>query len=397
MAIPTLTMIPSGYKAGKIYSVLPTNGDGDFTTSRSSSATRLNKSGLIETVLSNVPRLDYSDGSCPSLLLEPQSTNIIPYSEQFNNWSDTGVTVTSNATISPSGELNADKLQSTTNNWRRSRSYTATNGTEYSVSIYAKLDTSTSTTTAKIEMYRGSNSIASTFNLSTGSISGSLDNTFIENVGNGWYRIGGTYVANGTNNIFYLYPSSGYSSAGTMFFWGAQVEQQSYPTSYISTNGSAVTRNLDTCFGAGDSSTFNISEGVLYAEIKSFTNDISSYQSIQLGVSGSSVNRVGFGYSSTGNLFVYKHNGVTSWNSQYSSNLKTYNKIAITYSNSVNSFWLNGVKIATNTSVGELTSQPNILSFNSPTSSERFYNKTKDLRYYNTALTDAELQELTTI
>ena len=76
MAIPTLTMIPSGYKAGKLYSVLPTNGDGDFTTSRSSSATRVNKSGLIETVLSNVPRLDYSDGSCPSLLLEPQSTNL---------------------------------------------------------------------------------------------------------------------------------------------------------------------------------------------------------------------------------------------------------------------------------------------------------------------------------
>ncbi len=106
---------------------------------------------------------------------------------------------------------------------------------------------------------------------------------------------------------------------------------------------------------------------------------------------------MGLGYSSTGNLFVYKHNGVISWNSQYSSNLKTYNKIAITYSNNINSFWLNGVKIATNTSVGELTSQPNILSFNSPTSTERFFGNTKDVRYYNTALTDAELQALTTI
>ena len=77
MAIPSLAMIPSGYKDGKVYSVLPSNGDGDFTFSRGSNATRVNKDGLIETITGDTPRLDYSDGSCPSLLLEPQSTNLI--------------------------------------------------------------------------------------------------------------------------------------------------------------------------------------------------------------------------------------------------------------------------------------------------------------------------------
>ena len=75
MAIPSIAMIPSGYKANKLYSVLPTNGDGDFTTTRNTVATRVNENGLIEEVASNVPRLDYSDGGCPSLLLEPTSTN----------------------------------------------------------------------------------------------------------------------------------------------------------------------------------------------------------------------------------------------------------------------------------------------------------------------------------
>ena len=76
MAIPTIAMIPSSFKAGKLGSVLPLNGDGDFTFTRASSATRVNQSGLIEEVAANVPRLDYTGGGCPSLLLEPQQTQL---------------------------------------------------------------------------------------------------------------------------------------------------------------------------------------------------------------------------------------------------------------------------------------------------------------------------------
>jgi hypothetical protein len=70
MANPTLAMIPSGYKAGKVYSVLPVNGDGDFSTfTRAGQATRVNQSGFIETVDANIPRLDYTNGGCPVLLI----------------------------------------------------------------------------------------------------------------------------------------------------------------------------------------------------------------------------------------------------------------------------------------------------------------------------------------
>ena len=86
----SLVLAPSSYKATKLYSALPESGVGDFTVSRNSIATRVNKSGLIETVGVNVPRIDYSDGT-PSLLVEPQSTNLLTYSEDFSNasWSKT--------------------------------------------------------------------------------------------------------------------------------------------------------------------------------------------------------------------------------------------------------------------------------------------------------------------
>ena len=111
MSKPILAMIPSAYNTNRLYSVLPFDGTGDFAFNRASSATRINKDGLIETVASNVPRLDYSDGSCPSLLLEPQRTNNILYSEslspsdwvKFNAGSATTPIVTDNYAISPSG------------------------------------------------------------------------------------------------------------------------------------------------------------------------------------------------------------------------------------------------------------------------------------------------------
>ena len=111
MAIaPSLAMIPSGYKAQKVYSAVPTNGDGDFDFARSTSATRVNKDGLIEEVAVNVPRLDYSDGGCPSLLLEPSRTNLIQYSEDFSQsyWNKINTGYSTNSLISPNGTLTAD-------------------------------------------------------------------------------------------------------------------------------------------------------------------------------------------------------------------------------------------------------------------------------------------------
>jgi hypothetical protein len=74
----SLVVTPNGYKAGKLYSIKPTSGAGDLDVVRATGATRVNASGLIETVGNNVPRLDYPPlGGCPSILVEPQRTNLV--------------------------------------------------------------------------------------------------------------------------------------------------------------------------------------------------------------------------------------------------------------------------------------------------------------------------------
>ena len=403
MENPKLALIPSGYKSGKVYSILPTDGVGDFDFSRGSTATRVNKDGLIETVNNNVPRLDWLNSDCPSLLLEPQRTNLVQYSEDFNSWGDSGITVTSNALISPSGDLTADKLQSTANNWRKSDAYTVTNGAEYSVSIYAKLDTSTSTTTTRIEIYRGVDAIASTFNLSTGAISGSISNTFIEDIGNNWYRIGGSYVSNGSTNIFYIYPSSGYSNAGTMFFWGAQVEQGSYPTSYIKTTGNTVTRQKDFIDGAGSSDLFNSLESTFFVEMASFLNAQTNSNGIELAGVGSQ-NRITLQYDTTNNQIrcdVRVLNSAQAIITTSSFDITNFNKMAITYKLNEVKFYVNGQLISTDTSVN--TFAPNTLTEVRSTiagisgGAFNLQAKIKDLRVYNRVLTQAEAIELTTI
>ena len=76
MAIPSIALIPSGYKTSKLYSVLPTDGTGDFTFTRAGQKTRVDKNNNIETLSVNLPPLDYTGGGCPVLLIEPVQTQI---------------------------------------------------------------------------------------------------------------------------------------------------------------------------------------------------------------------------------------------------------------------------------------------------------------------------------
>ena len=81
----SLVLTPNGYKASKLYSIKPTSGAGDMTVVRATTATRVNSAGLIESVATNVPRLDYTGGGCPKILVEPERINRVLYSEQFDN------------------------------------------------------------------------------------------------------------------------------------------------------------------------------------------------------------------------------------------------------------------------------------------------------------------------
>ena len=396
MATPSLAMIPSGYKASKVYSVLPESGVGDFDFTRATTATRVNSSGLIEEMAINVPRLEYPliDGvvnGCPSLILEPQSTNLITYSEDFTQgWTESNSIITSNQVISPDGTLNADKLTKSDINGSIIKVYTFVGGEVFS--IFAKADESNILT---IDNGDG----RSYFDLINGTYNASTGGGYIEHYGNGWYRctVENSYVGTSTIRV---YPSDSLTSlsgtTGSLYIWGAMLEANSFSTSYIPTNGSAVTRNAETCNGAGDAATFNDSEGVLMVETSSFEYPITQNNWLTI-TDGSINNSIGIVFESTGS--VVARNEVGGVNYSYLTHIIDYTnvlKIAFKYKLNDLQLWINGYKVSV------LSNSPifpnntlNSLQLQYGGGSNTFYGNTKQIQYYNSALTDSELEQLT--
>jgi hypothetical protein len=399
MATPNLALIPSGYKAQKVYSVLPTNGDGDFTFARTGSATRVNENGLIETVSNDVPRLDYSDGGCPSLLLELSRTNLQTYSEEFDNgvWANVRSSITPNDAISPSGLLDADKLVGLSgSNHYVFDGISVTFGSSYAISVFAKyIDVEEFI----INVFGQSGQ--ANFNVVNGTVignSGTVTEPKIENYGNGWYRCSAVFTATATENVNYGFFLNDAINKG-VHIWGAQFELGDYSTSYIPTTTSIVTRSAETCNGAGNASTFNDSEGVLYAEIKGFEEipDLNHYITIS-SPSVSFTNAVILQFRNNGDLRFY-FGGSASENIQFIAsdiNLSDNNKIAVQYDSNGSNYkmFVNGVSIS-RYSLAENQSVSGLSELNLNYSTSRFIGEVKDIRFFNNSLTDQELEALT--
>ena len=208
--------------------------------------------------VANVPRLDYLDSSSPRLLLEPQRTNLVTFSEQMDNaaWTKTNVTITANDEVSPDGYTNADKITDNANNnqHRVSQVISVTSGTSYTASIFVKNDDKGDF--AINFTASGFSSTKIVFNLINGTVTSGTGT--IQDYGNGWYRISATEVADATGNGivgFNLGDGGVYvGSEQSVFIYGAQIEEGAYATSYIPTLGAAVTRGADAasktiCFG----------------------------------------------------------------------------------------------------------------------------------------------------
>ena len=412
----SLLLIPSGYKSQKLYSIFPTNGVGDFDFSRSGSATRIAQNGLITTVDSNVPRLNYPmiDGKvvgCPSLILEPQRTNLITHSEAFGNaaWSKTNSTITSDAVISPDGTLNADSI---VGNGASGFHYildsvTVLSGQDYTFSIFAKVGTNNFFQLNMGGAPFGSSNYCN-FNLSNGTI-GSFGNTtsnrFIEKLGDGWYRIGftATTFSGGSANFFPMLITSATSSFletntldTSIQIYGAMLEQSSHPTSYIKTSGSAVTRSAETANGAGDASTFNDSEGVLMVETKGENDGTFNYISLS---DGGTQNYAGILYTDEDSQITYRYYVGGSGVQIIIENIivTNFNKIAIKYKANDFAIWINGIEVGTASS-GSLNPSGtfNQLAFaRGGANNTPFYGSTKQLQYFDSALNDSDLEKLT--
>ena len=410
---PSIAMIPSGYKDEKVYSVLPTNGDGDFTFARTSTATRVNSNGLIEEVAVNAPRLDYSDGACPSLLLEPLSRNLIQYSEEFSNayWTKSGSSV-AGGFVSPSADspTNAFKLVEDNSNGLHRMASTAiavTIGVDYSLNVYAKYDG------RPLQIFTGAaaGNLFANFDLENGVVgskSASVTSK-IEGLPNGWYRCAINFSAASTGNMDFSIITvetltssiaTGYQGNGTsgVYIFGVQLEQQSYATSYIKNEGTAagITRAADTATGSGDATVINSTEGVLYAEISSFGND-GTTSKITLNDSSSN-NHVAISYSNVTNTIrcILYNGSVFGEITTNAYDILSNHKIAYLYKSGDFKLYIDGSLVDTSNDAFTISGLNN-LSFDNGSSTSKFNGKAKDVRVYTTALSDAELTTLTTI
>jgi hypothetical protein len=195
-------------------------------------------------ITDNVPRLDYTDSSCPALLLEPQRTNIAANSEHMLGFTKgSASSLEANAATSPEGKNNATYFycNTTTTNAYLLPSFSGTSGVQYSVSFYAKAK---ELSLVYIKNVNDSGS-QSYFDLSNGTFTllSGIDSMSIEDAGNGWYRCTAVSTST-TTGIKWIPILKGDANEG-VYVYGLQIEQASYATSYIPTYGTSVTRNED--------------------------------------------------------------------------------------------------------------------------------------------------------
>ena len=418
MTLPKLALIPSGYKGGinpTVYSILPNNGDGDFTFSRSGTATRVNENGLIETVDSNVPRLDYSDSNCPSLLLEPQRTNLILFSDAFTgtNWFSTNTTSTPNNIISPSGELNGNKLQrtSTSASYRTHTIGKAASAITYTTSAFIKKGSDNYFAMRAQGSYPQRVDVRFRFDTEEiyyiNAVSPFVVLDYgVEKHSNGWYRIHFTYTTDthtSLSNAFSPRATDGNidgsdtSNSSYAYVWGAQIEQGSYPTSYIPTTGSAVTRLKDECINGGNSSIFSNTTGTVFVDFEAFTpiNNFGRLLSLSDQTSNNTLILIPF-ITNQFRFSIRTNDGSIDVDTYQSVLYNTRQKIAISYELNSVKIYINGTLVFTDTSVGTFSNLTKI-SFadvdNNPTATAKIY----ELIYFDSVISQTEAETLTTL
>jgi len=349
----------------------------------------------------NMPRVDYLNNSNGSLLIEPQRTNLLTYSEDFSNsyWTKSGASVTSSI-VSPDGTTNAYKLvEDTSNSNHQVYRNTVTTTGSFSNTIFVK-----AAERSKIRLNSGSSSESVSFNLSNGTIISQTGATGkIVSMLNGWYKCTISWNVTSTAAQYLLLGilddsgNASYTGNGSsgVYIWGAQFEVGAYETSYIPTSGSTVTRVAETCSQTPASGVIGQTEGVLFAEFSVF-DIVSNIKAISLVKSSSPTSNAVILYY-FGNRIAFdilNPSGTVSVITNITNALQL-NKVALKYKSGDIALWFNGVEIVTRTNTISLSGLDK-LEFDF-TTGNGFYGKIKQLQVYKTALTDTQLATLTTI
>jgi hypothetical protein len=369
---------------------------------------------VLQTAASGVARFDHNPTTFESLglLIEESRTNLLTYSEEFNNaaWTKSRSSITANTIVAPDGTLTGDKLvedTTATSTHQATRTFNAVSGTTYTATIYAKAAERGFAGIGLGDGAFGATNIV-TINLSTGAtsvISGTATaaSTF---VGNGWYRVSVTATATSTetaiNRIYasnsgttVSYTGDGYSG---IYIWGAQLEAGAFPTSYIPTVASQVTRSADAASmtGANFTSFYNAAEGTIYFESKTAQGS-NAYPYSLFGTS--TANRIFANYETTDRM----QSGIRVANvfevavptPNNSAPLNTFGKGATAYKVNDFGFSWNGAAALTDTSTNLPVVQKLDIGNNGGLAGNFLNGTIKKIAYYPIRCTNAQLVALT--
>ena len=385
-----------------------------ITFTRASSATYLDSDGILKTASTNEPRIEYdADGNRLGLLVEESRTNLESYSLVIDaNWGKSDTTITNNAITAPDGTTTASLVKETTvtSSHRVQGNGIISSGTTYTFSVYAKKKERSVFSIGGAGLFGASE--MPEFDVDNGvAYNGGTGNALvsIQDVGNGWYRCSVTYTATGTSGyILQLHDSlknappasaSGFIYTGDgssgMYFWGAQLEAASFPTSYIPTSGSTATRSADVASIGVSEFGYNQSEGTLFVQCQHFTTESGATSASAVALDdGSSSNRMWY-YQNKGQ-WIGSSGGVTQF-SIHGSDLaeNTEVKASMVYSADDFALYIDGSSVGTDTAGSVAVGVTTLHIGKAGVSGFTLNGHIKSIRYYPRRLTNAQLQELT--
>ena len=384
----------AGQWATKEGSTLAYNDENDnykplpFTFTRASNATVVNKAGLIETVGNGIPRIDFLGNTQGALLLEPQRTNSITYSNDLSQsvWSgdiqnsvygQEGFNGTNDAWL-------YTKLVATANGFYN-QSFTGT----YTVSFFVKKEVNKG-----IQIYNfGDTSQFSKINLENGTYISGVDTVKIEEYSSNWFRVSQTLTVSNGVWYFYITDGVGNSIASSLIVQYFQIEEGSYATSYIPTQGSIVTRLVDSCSQTPPDGVIGQTEGSIFIELDVNTRALSSSWAFSLN-DGTTSNYIGLRRSGGAEFFVHINVSGTTTALIGTGITSGKNKISIGYASNNIIVYVNGVNVGTDTSSNIPTTSD--LQIGNLISNRALEDSVSGFKLYNTRLSNAELQALTT-
>ena len=426
---PSMLIVPQFYKDGNLYQDVPPFVAEDstmrFTVSRNTTATRVNSSGLIESVASGVPRIDWLGQSCPGLLVEASASNgILNATDTTTNWTCwsgftsgvidvlgvSGVNLQVNTSGSNIGAGTGNGNIARTNN-----NVALASGSTYTLSFFIK-KTGAHTIGGYYASITGaaSGDLGGGFNVSGSFSSGSIYNTAgttnrirrVEQWGTDVYRCSETFTmtASGTLTTFRLAPVSGVTLAslaavGTeLGFAAPQIELSSVPTTFIPTTAAAGSRAAEVISASGAlvSGLIGQMEGTIYAEFVTRVTAGTAAKRVLTISNGDDGNRISIGKAADDSLIgLILTGGVTQALISTAANQSGTFKMALAFQANDAVLYINGVQIGTDNSLTMPTGFNRIDLGQNAGNASQFNDRLRAAALYTTRLSNAQLAELT--